>query len=198
MPKPKSKPATAADTFKNASLSDVAAARTSEPRKKRRARIDVDAAKLSATSVPAEPTSTQKASRATHSPKSAHREAHRGNRPSALDAAAQLLAGLSKADASTGLTAPDLIERMAKAKLWTSPGGKTPAATLYAAMIREILNKGTAARFVRVSPGRFAASTRDAGDASPESSRAKPLRTKPSRTKPARGAQPIRAKAVAS
>ena len=77
--------------------------------------------------------------------------------PSALDAAAQVLAGLSKSEASTGLTAPDLIERMAKAKLWISPGGKTPAATLYAAMIRETTKKGKASRFVRISPGHFAA-----------------------------------------
>jgi hypothetical protein len=31
-----------------------------------------------------------------------------------------------------------LIETMAAKKLWTSPGGKTPAATLYSAIIREI------------------------------------------------------------
>ena len=76
---------------------------------------------------------------------------------SALDAAAHVLAALSKAESREGITAPDLIERMAKAKLWSSPGGKTPAATLYAAMIREITRKGTASRFTRIAPGRFAA-----------------------------------------
>ncbi len=79
-------------------------------------------------------------------------------RVSALDAAAQVLARLSKSESRTGIGAPDLIERMAKARLWTSPGGRTPAATLYAAMIREAAKKGKASRFVRVSPGRFAAS----------------------------------------
>lgn len=79
-------------------------------------------------------------------------------RTSALDAAAQVLAGLSKAEAQTGVTAPDLIDRMSTSGLWTSPGGKTPAATLYAAMIREITRKGDASRFKRVAPGRFAPS----------------------------------------
>jgi hypothetical protein len=76
---------------------------------------------------------------------------------SALDAAAQVLAGLSKAEAREGVTASDLIERMTAAKLWTSPGGKTPAATLYSAMIREIARKGDASRFARIAPGRFVA-----------------------------------------
>ena len=98
-------------------------------------------------------------------------------RPSALDAAAHVLAGLSKAEAREGLTAPDLIERMAKAKLWTSPGGKTPAATLYAAMIREIAKKGDGSRFMRVSAGRFALSRRGADRSIAETS------TTPARTK---------------
>jgi hypothetical protein len=80
-------------------------------------------------------------------------------RTSALDAAAQVLAGLGKAESNSGLTAADLIERMSKAKLWTSPGGKTPAATLYAAMTREITKKGNSSRFTRPGPGRFTAST---------------------------------------
>lgn len=95
---------------------------------------------------------------------------------SALDAAAQVLAGLSRAESREGITAHDLIERMAKTKLWTSPGGKTPAATLYAAMIREITKKGAASRFKRIAPGRFAASSasrvKPATPAKPAKSRA--------------------------
>lgn len=87
-------------------------------------------------------------------------------RPSALDAAAKVLAGLTGAEAKEGVAAPDLIERMAKAKLWSSPGGKTPAATLYAAMIREINAKGKASRFVRPSPGRFRAAAGGRGKTS--------------------------------
>lgn len=74
-------------------------------------------------------------------------------RLSALDAAAQVLASLHAKEARTGLSAPELIERMAALKLWTSPGGKTPAATLYAAITREIAAKGTASRFARIESG---------------------------------------------
>ena len=44
--------------------------------------------------------------------------------------------------------------------LWTSPvwgGGKTPEATLYAAIVREIAAKGTAARFKKHERGVFVA-----------------------------------------
>jgi hypothetical protein len=74
---------------------------------------------------------------------------------SALDAAAKVLEGLKGPEARDGIGANDLIERMQRARLWTSPGGKTPAATLYAAMTREIAAKKGDARFARVSPGRF-------------------------------------------
>jgi hypothetical protein len=46
---------------------------------------------------------------------------------------------------------------MESKKLWTSPGGKTPEATLYAAIIREIAAKGTAARFKKHERGVFVA-----------------------------------------
>ena len=48
-----------------------------------------------------------------------------------------------------------VIVAMAERKLWTSPGGKTPEASLYASIIREIAKKGEAARFRKVSRGRF-------------------------------------------
>ena len=54
------------------------------------------------------------------------------------------------------MTAPDLIKAMAEQGLWTSPGGKTPAATLYAAMLREITTKGAESRFTRPERGKFA------------------------------------------
>ncbi|MCA9056385.1 MAG: winged helix-turn-helix domain-containing protein [Planctomycetaceae bacterium] len=71
-------------------------------------------------------------------------------RLSALDAAAQVLA-----KAKEPMGAKDLIEAMAKQGLWSSPGGKTPQATLYAAMIREIASKGKEARFQKVDRGQF-------------------------------------------
>lgn len=75
-------------------------------------------------------------------------------RVSALDAAAQLLA-VSKEP----MRAKDLIAAMAEQGLWSSPNGKTPEATLYAAMIREIAAKGEGARFRKVERGLFAAGT---------------------------------------
>ena len=49
-------------------------------------------------------------------------------RVSAIDAAAQVLAETGKP-----MRAKELIEAMAARGLWTSPNGKTPEATLYAA-----------------------------------------------------------------
>ncbi len=62
-------------------------------------------------------------------------------RVSALDAAAQVLAKAGKP-----MRAQELIAAMAEPGLWKSPAGKTPHATLYAAMMREARDKGTASR----------------------------------------------------
>ena len=72
-------------------------------------------------------------------------------RLSALDAAAQVLANAGKP-----MRAQELIAAMAEQGLWKSPAGKTPHATLYAAMLREISAKGAAARFRKVDRGLFA------------------------------------------
>jgi hypothetical protein len=45
---------------------------------------------------------------------------------------------------------------MALKGYWSSPGGKTPDATLCSAMLRESTVKGEQARFVKAAPGRFA------------------------------------------
>jgi hypothetical protein len=73
---------------------------------------------------------------------------------SALDAAAQVLAGSKEP-----LNAKQMIERMAEQGLWTSPGGKTPHATLYSALLREIQAKGKESRFKKTDRGHFAANT---------------------------------------
>ena len=70
----------------------------------------------------------------------------------ALDAAAQVLAGSKEP-----LNCKAMIEAMAKKGLWTSPGGKTPHATLYSAIIREIAIKGKESRFAKKDRGQFAA-----------------------------------------
>ena len=69
---------------------------------------------------------------------------------SALDAAVQILAS------SGPLNCKDLIDAMSTQGLWTSPGGKTPHATLYAAILREITVKDSESRFVKTERGRFA------------------------------------------
>jgi hypothetical protein len=71
---------------------------------------------------------------------------------SALDAAAQVLAASKEP-----LNAKQLIEAMAAKGLWTSPGGATPWATLYSAIIREVATKGKESRFKKVDRGHFAA-----------------------------------------
>ena len=72
-------------------------------------------------------------------------------RVSAIDAAAQVLK-----TAGEPMTSKALIAAMAEQKLWSSPRGKTPHATLYAAMLREISAKGGKARFKKVDRGLFA------------------------------------------
>ena len=71
---------------------------------------------------------------------------------SAIDAAAKLLASSGEP-----MNCKALIEAMAKKGLWTSPGGKTPHATLYSALTREIATKGKEARFKKTERGHFAA-----------------------------------------
>jgi len=71
-------------------------------------------------------------------------------RVSALDAAAQVLEASGQAMRTT-----EMIAAMAEQKLWTSPGGKTPHATLYSAILREIDTKGADARFRKVERGKF-------------------------------------------
>ncbi len=76
----------------------------------------------------------------------------KGKKLSALSAAARVLAETGRA-----MTCRELIEAMAAQGYWTSPGGRTPEATLYAAMTREIRAKGAQARFRKVQRGQFAA-----------------------------------------
>ncbi len=74
----------------------------------------------------------------------------KSKRIGALDAAARVLKA-----ASQPMRAKELIAAMAEQNLWTSPGGKTPHATLYAAMMREERDKGGDSRFKKVDRGMF-------------------------------------------
>jgi len=66
-----------------------------------------------------------------------------------LDIAAEMLARSKKP-----LGAKEIVERALDKGLWTTDG-RTPSATLYAAMIREIAAKGKDARFKKVDRGLF-------------------------------------------
>lgn len=71
-------------------------------------------------------------------------------KPSGLDAAAKVLA-----DAGEPMRCKDMVDKMLSDGLWKT-GGKTPAATIYAAILREITTKGSAARFKKTDRGLFA------------------------------------------
>jgi hypothetical protein len=59
------------------------------------------------------------------------------------------------ADAGEPMTCKAMVEAMAAKGLWTSPGGKTPEATLYSSLLRQIKTKGKEARFKKVARGQF-------------------------------------------
>jgi hypothetical protein len=70
---------------------------------------------------------------------------------SALDAAFQVLGETGQA-----MSCQELIAAMAAKGYWSSPTGRTPAATLYSALLRELQTKGDQARFCKSGRGKFA------------------------------------------
>ena len=72
-------------------------------------------------------------------------------RMSGLDAAVKVLE-----EAGQPMTAKEMIEAAEAKGYWKSPGGKTPHATVYSAIIREIAVKGNDARFCKTERGKFA------------------------------------------
>lgn len=80
-------------------------------------------------------------------------KASKPKRVSLLDAAARVLAG-----AKAPMQAKQIVDAVVERGLWKPGDGRTPHATLYAAMTREIAAKGKAARFRKVDRGQFAAS----------------------------------------
>jgi hypothetical protein len=70
---------------------------------------------------------------------------------SALDAAAKVLA-----EEARPMNCKEMIAAMAAKGYWTSPGGQTPDATLYSAILREVSTKGSNSRFQKTERGKFA------------------------------------------
>lgn len=101
-------------------------------------------------------TKTTKAPKAAKQPKAAKPKAAKPagdakpKRVSALDAAAEVLKKAGKP-----MRSQEMIAAMAEQGLWSSPAGKTPHATLYAAILREIGDKGGEARFRKTDRGLF-------------------------------------------
>jgi hypothetical protein len=99
---------------------------------------------------------TKKNTQAKASPKATVQSSNRtpkktsDKKMSALGAAARVLE-----ESKEPMSCPELIEAMAAKGYWKSPGGKTPEATLYAALTREITTKKAQSRFEKCAPGRF-------------------------------------------
>jgi len=74
----------------------------------------------------------------------------KAKKTSALDAAAKVLA-----EAGAPMNCQEMIAAMADKGYWTSPGGKTPAATLYSTILRELKTKKGEARFRKTERGKF-------------------------------------------
>jgi hypothetical protein len=95
------------------------------------------------------PTATQpKPTRKAKKPASA---AEGEKKLSALDAAYRVLC-----EENQPLGTKTMIEMMATRGYWTTSAGKTPEATLYSAILREIDTKGDRSRFVKIGRGQFA------------------------------------------
>src|SRR5262245_34963344 len=78
-------------------------------------------------------------------------EAAKFQRRSALHPAAGVVA-----EGAEPMACQEMIAAMAQKGLWTSPAGKTPAATLYSSILKEIRTKGAQARFQKTARGKFA------------------------------------------
>lgn len=96
---------------------------------------------------------TKKSSKRTSKKAQPKKAAKPASKPlGALSAASQVLRA-----AKAPMTCVELIEAMAAKKLWVSPGGKTPANTLHAALMKEIKTKGNESRFAKAERGKFEA-----------------------------------------
>ncbi len=60
------------------------------------------------------------------------------------------------AEAGEPMNCKAMVEAMGAKGYWTSPGGATPAATLYASLLRHIRQHGKDARFKKTDRGQFA------------------------------------------
>jgi hypothetical protein len=83
--------------------------------------------------------------------KGGKRAASQDGKMSCIDAAAKVLV-----EKGEPMNCKEMIEAMAAKGYWTTPGGKTPHATLYSSIAREIRDKGKESRFEKADRGEFA------------------------------------------
>lgn len=98
-----------------------------------------------------EPKATGKNTKA-EKPRAKKAKADKPKRISGLDAAAKVLE-----ESSEPLNVKQIVEMAESKGYWKSPGGKTPHATVYSAILREIAKKGDASRFAKADRGKFTA-----------------------------------------
>ena len=60
------------------------------------------------------------------------------------------------AESMEPMTCKAMVESMSAKGYWSSPGGKTPEATLYASLLRQIRDNGADATFQKTGRGLFA------------------------------------------
>jgi hypothetical protein len=74
----------------------------------------------------------------------------KARKPGLVDAAIQVMKAASKP-----MNCQEVVKAILEKKVWSSEG-KTPHATLYSSILREIQKKGAEARFVKAERGKFA------------------------------------------
>jgi hypothetical protein len=114
--------------------------------------IDVVEPKKKPAAKAAKPAKAKPATKATKPAKVKPADDAKPKKLSAIDAAAKVLG-----EHGQPMNCKEMIEAMSAKQYWTSPGGKTPHATLYSAILREIATKGKDSRFTKTERGKFAA-----------------------------------------
>jgi hypothetical protein len=121
------------------------------PKKSEATKAKAPKAKKAASESPVEQPQVAEAATGKPAKKAKKAKATKPKKVSALDAAAKVLAEVGEP-----MNCASMIEAMAAKGYWKSPGGQTPAATLYSAILREVGTKGKDARFVKTERGKFA------------------------------------------
>ena len=101
------------------------------------------AAKTQAAETPAE--TKDDAAEAPAAEGSAKRKTKKAKAPKASDGRLSQLDAAVKVLGESGqpMSTKDMVETMGAKGYWSSPGGRTPEATLYSAILREVKNRGT-------------------------------------------------------